>query len=92
MSVMALIPQVTIYTRAFCPACTRAISLLKRKGASVREVDVTFDHDLKQEMMARSGRCTFPQIFVGDTHIGGCDDLCRLDERGGLDTILQGAT
>lgn len=82
---------VTIYTRAFCPYCTRALSLLKRKGAKVEEIDVTFDGGKKAEMVARSGRRTFPQIFVGDTHVGGCDDLHDLDDIGGLDPLLQGA-
>ncbi len=82
---------VTVYTRALCPYCTRALSLLKRKGASVQEIDVTFDAAKKAEMIARSGRRTFPQIFVGDTHVGGCDDLHDLEHRGGLDPLLQGA-
>jgi glutaredoxin 3 len=83
--------SVTVYTRAFCPYCTRALALLKRKGVAVQEIDVTFDGAKKDEMIARSGRRTFPQIFVGDTHVGGCDDLHALDHRGGLDPLLQGA-
>lgn len=82
---------VTVYTRAFCPYCTRALALLKRKGAAVTEIDVTMDTRRKEEMVRRSGRRTFPQIFVGDTHVGGCDDLHDLDSRGGLDPLLQGA-
>jgi glutaredoxin 3 len=80
---------VTVYTRAFCPYCTRALSLLKRKGVAVTEIDATFDAGKKDEMIQRSGRRTFPQIFVGDTHVGGCDDLHALDDRGGLDPLLQ---
>jgi glutaredoxin 3 len=82
---------VTIYTRAFCPYCSRAISLLERKGASVTEIDATGDHNKRQEMIQRSGRWTFPQIFIGETHIGGCDDLHALEQRGGLDPLLAGA-
>ena len=82
--------QVTVYTRALCPYCTRALSLLKRKGAHVHEIDATFDAAKKDEMIKRSGRRTFPQIFIGDTHVGGCDDLHDLEHRGGLDPLLAG--
>ena len=81
---------VTIYTRAFCPYCTRAISLLERKGAAVTEIDATGCPVKRQEMMTRSGRYTFPQIFVGDTHIGGCDELHALEQRGALEQVLLG--
>ncbi|MBL8536329.1 MAG: glutaredoxin 3 [Hyphomonadaceae bacterium] len=84
-------PDVLVYTRALCPYCTRALSLLKRKGARVTEIDATFEPAKKEEMIARSGRRTFPQIFIGETHIGGCDDLHDLDARGGLDPLLKGA-
>ena len=83
---------VTIYTRALCPYCTRALALLRRKGAEVTQIDATFDTERKQEMMQRSGRRTFPQIFIGDTHVGGCDDLHALEASGGLDPLLSGAT
>jgi glutaredoxin 3 len=63
---------------------------LKRKGAPVTEIDATFDAGKKDEMIARSGRRTFPQIFIGDTHVGGCDDLHNLDHSGGLDPLLRG--
>lgn len=82
---------VTIYTRAFCPYCTRALALLKRKGAKFTEVDATFDASKRDEMIERSGRRTFPQIFVGDRHVGGCDDLHALDAEGGLDPLLASA-
>lgn len=82
---------VTVYTRAMCPYCTRALLLLKRKGASVREIDATFDAAKKEEMIRRSGRRTFPQIFVGEVHVGGCDDLHDLEDRGRLDPLLAGA-
>lgn len=83
--------SVTVYTRAFCPYCTRAIALLQRKGAPVTEIDATGDPSKRQEMMSRSGRWTFPQIFVGETHVGGCDDLHALEQRGALDPLLAGA-
>ena len=81
-------PPVTVYTRAFCPYCTRAVALLQRKGAPVTEIDATGCPQKRQEMITRSGRWTFPQIFVGDTHVGGCDDLHALEQRGGLDPLL----
>ncbi len=83
---------VTVYTKAFCPYCTRALSLLKRKGAQITEIDATFDQQSRAEMVQRSGgRRTYPQIFIGDRHVGGCDDLHDLDARGGLDPLLTGA-
>lgn len=81
---------VTVYTRAFCPYCTRALALLERKGAIVNEIDAS-DPEKRQEMIQRSGRWTFPQIFIGDTHVGGCDDLHALEQRGALDPMLAGA-
>jgi glutaredoxin 3 len=84
-------PSVTVYTRACCPYCTRAVELLHRKGIPVTEIDATGDASKRQEMIQRSGRFTFPQIFVGDTHIGGCDDLHALERRGALDPLLAGA-
>jgi glutaredoxin 3 len=83
--------DVTVYTRSFCPYCTRAISLLQRKGANVREIDATGCPATRQEMVSRSGRWTFPQIFIGELHIGGCDDLHALEQRGALDQILANA-
>jgi glutaredoxin 3 len=83
--------DVTVYTRSFCPYCTRAISLLQRKGASVREIDATGCPEKRQEMVSRSGRFTFPQIFIGDVHVGGCDDLHALEQRGALDPLLASA-
>jgi len=83
-------PPVTVYTRALCPYCTRALALLKRKGVAVHEIDATFESAKREEMIRRSGRRTFPQIFIGDAHVGGCDDLVDLDQRGGLDHMLRG--
>lgn len=83
---------VTVYTRAFCPYCTRALSLLKGKGARVTEIDATFNPSAKAEMIEKArGARTFPQIFIGETHVGGCEELHALDADGGLDPLLQGA-
>ncbi len=81
---------VTVYTRPFCPYCSRALALLKTKGAEVVEIDAAFaDPAKKRAMVERAGGgSTFPQIFVGERHIGGCDDLVALDRQGGLDALL----
>lgn len=81
--------EVTIYTKPFCPYCDRALALLEKKGAKVTEIIAGMDPAKKQEMVQRSGRSTYPQIFVGDRHIGGCDDMMALDREGGLDPLLQ---
>ncbi len=83
--------NVTVYIRAFCPFCDYALALLERKGAPVTVIDATGNPDRRQEMIARAGRRTFPQIFVGETHVGGCDDLHDLERQGGLDPLLTGA-
>ena len=81
--------QVTIYTRAFCPYCSRAVSLLKRKNVDFEEIDAGMNAQKKAEMIQRSnGGRTFPQIFIGGTHIGGCDDMMALERAGGLDALL----
>ena len=83
--------EVTIYTRALCGYCAAAKRLLDSKGVAYDERDATFSPDLRQEMMARAnGRSTFPQIFIGDTHVGGCDDLHALERAGKLDPLLAG--
>jgi glutaredoxin 3 len=83
---------VTIYTKGYCPYCHDAKALLKEKGATFTEFDVTADKDRHREMVARAnGRTTVPQIFIGDTHVGGCDDIYALEARGGLDPLLKGA-
>lgn len=79
---------VTIYTKAFCPYCVRAVQLLNKKGVKFTEIDAGSNAAKKEEMMQRSGRRTFPQIFIGQTHVGGCDDLHDLDAKGGLDPLL----
>jgi glutaredoxin 3 len=80
--------HVTIYTRPFCGYCSRALALLAEKGAPFTEIEAGFDPAMRQEMVRRSGRSTFPQIFVGDTHIGGCDEMMALDRQGKLDPLL----
>ena len=80
--------QVTIYTRPFCGFCATAQRLLNDKGVAFTEIECGFDPAKRQEMIQRSGRSTFPQIFVGDTHIGGCDDLIELDRAGRFDAML----
>ncbi|WP_319486300.1 glutaredoxin 3 [uncultured Cohaesibacter sp.] len=80
--------EVVIYTRKMCGFCTAAKKLLSDKGVAFRELDATFDFDLKQEMIAKSGRRTFPQIFINEEHVGGCDDLFALDKAGKLDPML----
>ena len=82
-------PPVTIYTKPFCPYCTRALSLLKQKGAEVTEIEAAFDPAARKQMLAKSnGRVTYPQIFVGERHIGGCDDMMALERAGKLDPLL----
>ena len=80
--------QVTLYTRPFCGYCARALALLTEKGVDFNEIEAGMDPALRQEMMTRSGRTTFPQIFIGDSHIGGCDDLMALEREGKLDALL----
>ena len=82
-------PPITIYTTPYCPYCHAAKALLKKKGVSFAEIDVQ-DPSLRQQMMIRSnGRRTVPQIFIGDQHVGGSDDIHELDRRGQLDPLLQ---
>ena len=81
--------QVTIYTKPFCPFCIRAVSLLEKKGVAFDEISAAFDAETKAEMLERSGgRATYPQIFIGDTHVGGCDDIMALEQAGKLDPLL----
>ena len=83
--------KVRIYTTPICPYCVRAKSLLKKKGADYEEIDVFMDSDLRAEMSEKArGRYTVPQIFIGDTHVGGCDDLYELERTGELDPLLAG--
>ncbi len=81
--------SVEIYTREFCQYCQWAKELLSRKGVNFREIDVTGNGQIRQEMIQRAnGGTTFPQIFVGTTHVGGCDELYALEEAGKLDGLL----
>jgi glutaredoxin 3 len=81
--------ETVIYTRQFCGFCSAAKRLLDGKGVSYVEHDATFEPALRAEMIARAnGRATFPQIFVGDTHVGGCDELHALEAAGRLDALL----
>ena len=79
---------VTIYTRQFCGYCVAAKRLLRDRGIDFEEIDATGAPEKRNEMITRSGRFTFPQIFVGSRHIGGCDDLYALHARGELDKLL----
>ena len=82
-------PDIIIYTKDYCPYCTKAKGLLTRKGKSFREIDITHDEALQKEMVEKSGgRKTVPQIFIGGKSIGGCDDLYALDAAGKLDALL----
>jgi glutaredoxin 3 len=78
-----------MYATGWCPYCGRARELLQQKGVALEEIDVDAVPTARAEMMSRSGRGTVPQIFIGATHVGGCDDLLELDARGGLDKLLQ---
>ena len=81
--------KVTIYTTPYCPYCHAAKALLKKKGVAFEEIDVQ-DSTLRQQMMLRAnGRHTVPQIFIGETHVGGSDDIHELDRRGQLDPLLN---
>jgi glutaredoxin 3 len=83
---------VKMYTTLVCPYCQHAKALLKQRGVeAIDEVRVDLDPTQRAQMMELTGRRTVPQIFVGDTHVGGCDDLIALDQRGGLMPLLAGA-
>ena len=82
-------PPVEIYTTRYCPYCVQAKALLKRKGVDFHEIDVAQDRERRSEMVERAhGRMTVPQIFIGATHVGGCDDLYALEDAGKLDPLL----
>ena len=84
--------HVKMYTTQVCPFCIRAKNLLKQRGVEqIEEVRVDLDPQERQAMMDKTGRRTVPQIFIGDTHVGGCDDLIALDQQGGLMPLLQAA-
>ena len=79
---------VTIYTKIGCPYCERALALLKTKGANVTNIEAASKPEVRAKMNELSGRNSFPQVFIGGQHIGGCDDLIALDAKGGLDRLL----
>lgn len=82
---------VKMYTTAVCPYCIRAKQILKSKGVEqIQEIRIDMQPDERMKMMEATGRRTVPQIFIGDTHVGGCDDLVALDGRGGLVPLLNG--
>lgn len=83
-------PAVTLYMSDWCPYCRRAKDLLAKKNIAFTEIDVEEQAKFREEMMARSNRRTVPQIFIGDRHVGGCDDLFALDASGELDRLTQG--
>lgn len=81
--------KVVMYSTAVCPYCVRAEQLLVRKGVTeIEKIRVDLDPSRRDEMMARTGRRTVPQIYIGETHVGGCDDLYALDHEGKLDPLL----
>ena len=85
--------KVKMYTTQVCPFCTRAKALLKQRGVhDIEEVRVDLLPQEREQMMALTGRRTVPQIFIGETHVGGCDDLVALDQRGGLMPLLRAAS
>lgn len=84
--------QVTMYSTAVCPYCTRAERLLESKGVTaIAKVRIDLDPEQRALMMQKTGRRTVPQIYIGDTHVGGFDDLYALDQAGGLEPLLAGA-
>ena len=82
--------SVTLYSTPWCPFCIRAKALLKQKGVEVTDIDVSARPELRREMIERSGRHTVPQIWINDTHVGGCDELYALERQGQLDAMLAG--
>lgn len=81
-------PKIVIYSSQYCPFCSRAKSIFQQKSVPFEEMNVDMDPSLKQEMMQKSGRRTVPQIWIGDRHVGGCDDLMDLQRSGELDQLL----
>ena len=83
-------PPIKMYTTAVCPYCNRAKQFLKSRGVEqIEEVRIDLSPEERDRMMTLTGRRTVPQIFIGETHVGGCDDLIALDNRGGLAPLLQ---
>lgn len=82
-------PDVVMYSTGFCPYCVRARMLLERKGIAFTEIRVDLQPQQRTEMIQRSGRTSVPQIFIGDVHVGGCDDMYALENQGMLDPLLS---
>jgi glutaredoxin 3 len=82
-------PKILMYVTSWCPYCLQARSLLEKKGAQFDEIDIDTIPEARAQMVARSGRSTVPQIFIGSTHVGGSDDLYALDAAGGLDKLIN---
>ena len=90
---MSAVPRVLMYSTAFCPFCVRAEQLLRARGvAEIEKVRVDLDPERRAEMMEKTARRTVPQIYIGDTHVGGCDELFALDHAGKLLPLLSGDT
>ena len=86
-------PKVMMYSTAVCPYCVRAEQLLRNRGVTeIEKARVDLNPELRAEMMEKTGRRTVPQIYIGDTHVGGCDDLIALDHAGKLLPLLAGET
>ena len=83
-------PKIEMYANSWCPYCEFARTLLRRKGAAFEEISLEANPERRPEMIHRSGRHTVPQIFIGERHIGGSDDLYELDATGELDALLAG--
>ena len=83
------VKPVKIYTTQTCPYCVRAKRLLQNKNVPYQEIDVSWDDEARMQLMQTTGRRTVPQVFIGDTHVGGSDDLYALEQRGELDALLQ---
>ena len=81
-------PKIVIYTRDWCSYCARAKRLLDAKGVLYQEIDIEGSPELEAEMRRKAGRTSVPQIWIGDTHVGGCDDLHALERAGRLDALL----
>lgn len=92
MSTATATPRIVMYATDWCPYCARARALLEAKKVTIEEIDVDARPGARAEMMTRSGRRTVPQIFIGETHVGGCDELLELDASGGLDPLLKQGT
>jgi len=82
------VANIVIYSSDFCPYCHRAKALLQQKGATYREINVDMNPAARAEMQSKAGRTSVPQIWIGDHHVGGCDELYALDHSGGLDSKL----